>query len=134
MIAELRAMSKSTAQYATSALARRRLRSLGSQLWGDVVPTSIREQFWAQRDRIKLFTIASDMDTVPWELLYPVDPGNDDGFLVEQFPVVRRVYGQDRARTLRLDKGAGFIVPPKSPTNALEEVAAVRAALPRERA
>ncbi len=130
MIAELRMMSRSTAQYATPALARRRLRSLGSQLWGDVVPTSIREQFWAQRDKIRLFTIASDMDTVPWELLYPVDPGNDDGFLVEQFPVVRRVYGQDRARVLRLDKGASFIIPPKPPANALDEVAAVRAAFP----
>jgi hypothetical protein len=130
MIAELRAMSKSTAAYATPELARRRLRSLGAQLWGDVVPKAIREQFWAQRDKIRLFTIASDMDTVPWELLYPVDLDDDEGFLVEQFPVVRRVYGQDRTRVLRLDRGAGFIVPPKSPASALEEVAAVRAALP----
>jgi hypothetical protein len=128
MIAELRTMSKSTAQYATPALARRRLRSLGAQLWGDVVPKSVREQFWAQRDRIRLFTIASDMDTVPWELLYPVDPGNDDGFLVEQFPVVRRVYGQERARALRLDRGVGFIIPPRSPADAADEVDAVRAA------
>jgi DNA-binding NarL/FixJ family response regulator len=131
MIAELRAMSKSTAQYAAPELARRRLRSLGSQLWGDVVPRSIREQFWAQRDRIRLFTIASNMDTVPWELLYPVDLDNDDGFLVEQFPVVRRVYGQDRARVLRLDSGVGFIVPPKSPANVRDEVGAVRAAFPK---
>ena len=131
MIAELRAMSRSTAQYATPALARRRLRSLGAQLWGDVVPQSIREQFWAQHDRIRLFTIASDMDTVPWELLYPVDLDNDDGFLVEQFPVVRRVYGQDRAHALRLDRGTSFIVPPKSPGNAMLEVDAVRAAFPR---
>ena len=91
---------------------------------------AIREQFWAQRDRIRLFTIASDMDTVPWELLYPVDLDNDDGFLVEQFPVVRRVYGQGRARVLRLDRGAGFIVPPRSPANALDEVAAVRGIFP----
>jgi serine/threonine protein kinase len=130
MVAELRGMSKGTSQYATPALARRRLRSLGSQLWADMVPATIREQFWAQRDKIKLFTIASDMDTVPWELLYPVDLDNDDGFLVEQFPVVRRVYGQGRARVLRLDRGAGFIVPPKAPVNAMDEVAAVRAALP----
>jgi len=130
MVAELRTMSKGTSQYATPALARRRLRSLGSKLWADVVPTAIREQFWAQRTRIKLFTIASDMDTVPWELLYPVDAYNDDGFLVEQFPVVRRVYGQDRARVLRLDSGVGFIVPPKSPTNAMDEVAAVRGLFP----
>ena len=38
MVAELRTMSKGTSQYATPALARRRLRSLGSKLWADVVP------------------------------------------------------------------------------------------------
>jgi hypothetical protein len=130
MVAELRTLAKGTSQYATPALARRRLRSLGSQLWADIVPGTIREQFWAQRDRIKLFTIASDIDTVPWELIYPVDFDNDDGFLVEQFPVVRRVYGQGRARVLRLDRGAGFIVPARSPANAMDEVTAVRAALP----
>jgi hypothetical protein len=130
MVAELRKISNGTSQYATSALARRRLRSLGSQLWGDVVPKAVREQFWAQHDRIRLFTIASDMDTVPWELLYPVDQDNDNGFLVEQFPVVRRVYGQGRERVLKLDRGAGFIVPPKSPANATDEVSAIRAVLP----
>lgn len=130
MITELRALAKSTGQYGTSALVRRRLRSLGAQLWGDVVPQSVREQFWAQRDRISLFTIASDLDAVPWELLYPVDQDNDGGFLVEQFPVVRRVYGQGRARVLRLDQGMAFVVPPRSPANALDEVAAVREAFP----
>jgi hypothetical protein len=130
MVAELLSMSKRTSQYATPALAHRRLRSLGSQLWADVVPETIREQFWTQHDRIKLFTIASDMDTVPWELLYPVDMDNDNGFLVEQFPVVRRVYGQSRERVLRLNRGVGFIVPSKPPANAMDEVAAVRAALP----
>jgi CHAT domain-containing protein len=67
---------------------------------------------------------------VPWELLYPVDRNREAGFLVEQFPVVRRVYGQGRARVLRLDGGAGFIVPPRSPTDAMEEVAAIRSILP----
>lgn len=59
-----------------------------------------------------------------------MDLDNENGFLVEQFPVVRRVYGQGRARVLRLDQGAGFIVPPKSPANAIDEVAAVRGILP----
>jgi hypothetical protein len=129
LVGELRAMSQSPTQFGSSSLARKRLRSLGAKLWADVVPITIREQFWDQRDRIKLFTIASDLDTVPWELLYPVDLNNEDGFLVEQFPVVRRVYGQGRARVLRMDGGAGFIVPPGSPANALDEVAAVRGIL-----
>ena len=33
---------------------------------------------------------------------------------------------------MRLDRGAGFIVPPKSPANAMDEVAAVRAVLPAD--
>jgi hypothetical protein len=130
MVAELRAMSKGQSPFGDPALVRKRLRSLGTTLWADVVPDAVREQFWEQRDRIRLFTIASDIDTVPWELLYPVDLDNENGFLVEQFPVIRRVYGQGRARTLRLDRGAGFIVPPKSPANAMDEVAAIRGILP----
>jgi hypothetical protein len=129
LLAELRAMSSGQTKFGNSSLARKRLRSLGAKLWADVVPITVREQFWEQRDRIKLFTIASDIDTVPWELLYPVDLDNEDGFLVEQFPVVRRVYGQGRARVLRMDKGAGFIVPPGSPPSAMDEVAAVRGIL-----
>lgn len=130
IVAELRAMSKGQSQFSTSALVRKRLRSLGARLWTDVVPATIREQFWAQRDRIGQFTIASDLDTVPWELLYPVDLENEDGFLVEQFPVVRRVYGQGRARVLRVNKGVGFIVPPRSPSSAMTEVTAVRSVFP----
>ena len=130
MIDELRAISKAQSQFGSPALVRNRLKNLGAKLWADVVPDAIREQFWEQRDRIRLFTIASDIDTVPWELLYPVDMLDEDGFLVEQFPVVRRVYGQGRTRVLRLGSGAGFIVPPRSPGNAMDEVAAIRGILP----
>ena len=101
---------------------------LGAQLWADAVPEAVRHQFWAQADRIKLFTVASDMDTVPWELLYPIDGNNDNGFLVEQFPVVRRVYGQSRVRELPM-ASAAYIVPPGSPDNAMDEVEAVRSRL-----
>jgi hypothetical protein len=70
--AELRAMSSGRSPYATPAHARRRLRALGAELWG-VVPEAVRRQFWAQRERMALFSIASDMDVMPWELLYPVE-------------------------------------------------------------
>lgn len=118
LISELRAMSEGKsrrAQYAAPSLARERLENLGTMLWADVVPVSIREQFWEQRDKITSFTITSNSnmtDTMPWELLYPNDRGhNRAGFLVEQFPVVRRPYGQARVRTLELDGGIGFIGP-----------------------
>lgn len=127
---ELRSMSANESRFSNPALVRNRIKNLGAQLWADVVPEAIRRQFWAQGDRIKLFTIASDMDTVPWELLYPVDGDNDNGFLVEQFPVVRRVYGQSRARVLRLDDGAAYVVPPGSPANAMAEVSGVSGIFP----
>jgi Protein kinase domain/CHAT domain len=130
IVAELQMMAAGQSPYATAAHARNRLRALGTELWADVVPEAIRRQFWAQRDRIRQFTIATDMDSVPWELVYPVDLENEDGFLVEQFPVVRRAYGQGQAPTLRLDSGAGFIVPPGGPAGALDEVNAVRGILP----
>ena len=128
LVEELRAMAAGRSPFSTQAGVRNRIKNLGAQLWADAVPEAIRRQFWAQADRIKLFTVASDMDTVPWELLYPVDGANDNGFLVEQFPVVRRVYGQGRARRLPL-ASAAYIVPPGSPGNALEEVGAVRSRL-----
>jgi hypothetical protein len=125
---ELHAMAALESRYASPALVRNRIRNLGAQLWAEVVPDTIRRQFWEQAGRIKLFTVASDMDTVPWELLYPIDGGNDNGFLVEQFPVVRRVYGQSRARHLALSSAA-FVVPPGSPANAMDEVEIVKARL-----
>ena len=128
LVDELRAMAAQESPYASPALVRKRIRSLGAQLWADVVPEAIRRQFWDQAGRIRLFTVASDMDTVPWELLYPIDGDNDNGFLVEQFPVVRRVYGQGRARRLSLSSAA-YIVPPGAPANAMDEVQAVRARL-----
>ena len=49
-------------------------------------PQQLREQFWDRQHRIRQLTILADKDAVPWELLYPMDPGHDEGFLVEQFP------------------------------------------------
>jgi hypothetical protein len=126
--AELRAMAAGTSPFTTPALIRNRLQNLGVQLWADAVPEAIRRQFWDQAGNIRSFTIASDMDTIPWELLYPVDGANDNGFLVEQFPVVRRVYGQGRTRRLPL-ASAAYVVPPNSPGNARDEVELVRAVL-----
>lgn len=128
IVEELRAMAGGRSPYDSPKFVRDRIKNLGARLWADVVPESIQRQFWDEVDRIKLFTVASEMDTVPWELLYPMDDDNDNGFLVDQFPVVRRVYGQGRTRRLQLSS-AGYVVPPKSPANALAEVHAVRARL-----
>jgi CHAT domain len=127
LAAELREMAARRAPM-NDKLVRRRLQNHGARLWADAVPEAIRRQFWEQADRITSFTIVTENDIIPWELLYPVDGNNNNGFLVEQFPVVRRVFGQGRARRLPL-ASAAYVVPPGSPADAGAEVEAVRAQL-----
>jgi CHAT domain len=97
----------------------------GAGLWQELVPPQLRGQFWERRDRIGQLTILADSDTVPWELLYPFDRGYDDaGFLVEQFPVTRAVFGRRLSRSLNLSP-AWFVLPDGSPAQAREEVSAL---------
>ena len=123
-VAMLRKMASEASGY-SPALAARWVRETGTGLWQDLVPRLVQDQFWELRDSITSFTIACDDDTVPWELLYPLTPGNDSGFLVEQFPVLRRVYDQRRSHQVWLGD-AKYVVPSGSPGNAQEEIAAIR--------
>ena len=119
-VAMLRKIAGEASGY-TPALAARWVRETGTGLWQDLVPKVIQDQFWQLRDSITSFTIACEDDTVPWELLYPLTPTDDAGFLVEQFPVLRRIY--DQCRTHRVLVGeARYVVPPGSPENARAEV------------
>jgi CHAT domain-containing protein len=70
----------------------------------------------------------SDAVTVPWELLYPKDARHDAGFLVEQFPVTRAVFGRRPSRSLQL-RPARFVLPSGSPAQAQAEIEALRALL-----
>ncbi|MBM2619476.1 CHAT domain-containing protein [Actinoplanes sp. LDG1-06] len=100
------------------------LRQVGMNLWSEMVPAVIKEQFWQLRGTMASLSIASANDVIPWELLYPVSGDNDNGFLVEQIPVMRRVHDQTRSRRVSVSP-PHFIVPEKSPGNALDEVAAI---------
>jgi hypothetical protein len=98
----------------------------GVGLWNDMVPEVIKDQFWLLCSNIKAFTIAAADDVIPWELLYPLAPGrHDDGFLVEQFPVMRRVYGQQRFCSFAVG-GTRYVMPSGSPPGAEGEIAAIR--------
>ena len=97
----------------------------GARLWQQLVPGQLREQFWDRQHRIRQLTILADKDAVPWELLYPMDPGHDAGFLVEQFPVTRAIFGWRPGRTLRLQP-ARFVLPEGSLQEAAAEVEAMR--------
>ncbi|MEV0719799.1 CHAT domain-containing protein [Asanoa sp. NPDC050611] len=100
------------------------MKALGVGLWDAMIPRELKDQFWSIRDRITMFTIASTMDAVPWELVYPKSPTQDHGFLVEQFPVLRRMH---RHRSPRIGlSDARFVVPPGAPSNAEAEVKRIR--------
>ncbi|MGA5304958.1 CHAT domain-containing protein [Nucisporomicrobium flavum] len=119
----LRRFAGGQAAYGPAA-ARRWVQETGVGLWRDMVPDAIKDAFWELRGQIGTFTIACADDSVPWELLYPLDRAEDHGFLVEQFPVLRRVFGTLSAQTVSVDH-ARYIVPGRSPANAREEAAAV---------
>ena len=126
-IATLRAMASGTSRY-SGRNARTWMEQAGVGLWNDMVPELIKEQFWLLRDNITAFSIAAADDIIPWELLYPLTRDRDEGFLVEQFPVMRRVYGQQRIRCFAAD-GAKYVVPSGSPANAESEIAVIRRVL-----
>ena len=100
----------------------------GAELWRELVPKGLRDQFWARQHRIRQLTILADKDAVPWELLYPMDPGHDEGFLVEQFPVTRAIFGLRRIRRLSLWP-ARFVLPGGSLREAQDEIDAMRVSL-----
>jgi tetratricopeptide (TPR) repeat protein len=109
-------------------VARDYLVNAGLELWEQLIPQKLREQFWERHDRIRQLTILSEDDVVPWELLYPKDPGHDAGFLVQQFPVSRAVFGRLPPRSLHL-KPARFVLPEGSPHEAEMEIQALQAML-----
>jgi TIR domain-containing protein/CHAT domain-containing protein len=110
----------------SSAAARRQLEliGLGKKLWKGLIPYELQSQFWERQQRITQLTILSDSDPVPWELLYPWDRGRDAGFLVEQFPVTRAIYGRPLQSRLRLHP-TRFVVPPGSHAEAQAEAEAL---------
>lgn len=107
------------------ATVRRLLRASGVRLWNEMVPELIRGQFWQIRPHTTALTIATDHDVIPWELLYPLAPGRDDGFLVERIPVVRLTYGQFRSPRIAI-RNPHFIVGSDGPHNVAAEIAAIR--------
>jgi hypothetical protein len=124
LIADLDDLTKGRRGY-SAAQTRDYLANAGAGLWRQLVPEALREQFWDRQHRIRQLTILSAADTVPWELLYPMDPGHAAGFLVEQFPVTRAIFGWRPARTLRL-RPARFVLPEGSLPEARREIDAMR--------
>lgn len=119
---EVRAMAIDRSPYASGRQVRRRLANLGAQLWQDAVPEAIQRQIHEQSSAITSLSVLSNLDTTPWELLYL---GRDAGFLVDRFPVVRRIERQPLARRFRF-ANAAYVLSEKFPAGAAKELKAVR--------
>lgn len=105
--------------------ARRWMTETGIGLWNDTVPELIKEQFWQVRTQVTSFSIATTYDVLPWELLYPLSPTHNEGFLIEQFPVLRRVLGQRRTQQLSIHP-CSYITSSRAPANAKQEIDTLR--------
>ena len=129
ILAELRSIANGSSGFTSTRAVRQHISNLGTKIWSDIVPDAVRRQFWEQAGHMRSFVIMSDLDTIPWELLYPVDRGQPElGFLAERVPVVRRVYERTPSYNLPLPSSA-YIVPPRSPSDAQAEVSEVRAVM-----
>lgn len=98
---------------------------VGLRLWAAALPSAIEDLLLERLDSIDWVTIASDLHTVPWEVLHPRGSGMSGGFLAERMPVMRRLSGGPRQKVLNLGPAA-YVVPPNAPSNVDEEFAAVR--------
>jgi CHAT domain-containing protein len=105
---------------------RRWLQGKGIELWKELIPKELENLFWQQRENIKWMTILSDGDPMPWELMYPTnDTGDDAGFLAEQFPIVRWIFGPAPTTQLQCSRPC-FVVPDDAPLAAEDELTALR--------
>jgi len=127
LIASLDALAKGRSGHQADQV-RAHLVNAGAALWHELVPKGLRDQFWERQSRIRQLTILADKDAVPWELLYPMDPGHDEGFLIEQFPVTRSIFGRRPTRKLSLWP-ARFVLPEDPLPWARAEIDAVRVSL-----
>jgi hypothetical protein len=125
LVDELRRLAAGRSGFETARGRRDRLRNLGVRLWSDAVPVAVRRQFWELRDGIRSVRIVSDAETLPWELVYPLDGDSDRGFLVDQLPVVRQVAGQAGMRRLWL-RSAAYVLSRHRPADADAEIQRVK--------
>ena len=115
--------------------ARRRLRSLGENIWKEMIPAELKTSFWELDGKISRLNILSAGDQVPWEMMYPyrTDGGSaaaNRGFLSEQLVVTRWLFGPSPRNLVRLFEPY-FVVPGDAPPRANTELEALRSKLGR---
>ncbi len=105
------------------------LRGKGLDLWLEFIPEGLQSLIWNERANIKRLTILSGGDPIPWELLYPTEPGGSPdpavGFLGDTFGLTRWRFGKTPPTTLQNGR-ACFVLPPTAPKQAVAEVDALK--------
>jgi hypothetical protein len=79
-------------------LAEKRIEDVGNDLWEELIPDKLKQEYWKFKDRVKSIMINSDEPWIPWEMLKPLrynDEGEreDDLFWCQQFSVSRWLSG-----------------------------------------
>lgn len=116
----LREMATSASPY-SGAAAREALKEIGVNLWNRAVPDAVKAQFWELLPHITSLSIVSRDDVIPWELLYPLSIGHDEGFLVERLQLTRHVIGRWLTGVITASP-ARFTISRPPPPLALEEI------------
>lgn len=87
--------------------AERRLESLGNELWDELIPQELKNEYWKFKSRVKSVLITSEEPWIPWEMLKPYR-FNDDGkkendlFWCQKFAVSRWLSGPGTADDLNI--------------------------------
>jgi uncharacterized protein YjbI with pentapeptide repeats len=79
-------------------LVERRIASLGNNLWDELIPDSLKQEYWNFKSQIRSLLITSDEPWVPWEMVKPYryNPNGereDQPFWCQQFALSRWMSG-----------------------------------------
>jgi uncharacterized protein YjbI with pentapeptide repeats len=81
--------------------AEERLISIGNQLWDELIPDELKQQYWQFKSVIKSLLITSDEPWIPWETIKPYRFNNgkeeQEPFWCEQFAMSRWLSGPGTA-------------------------------------
>ena len=85
--------------------AEHRLEAVGNELWDELIPDPLKQEYWKFKSRVKSVLMTSEEPWIPWEMLKPYRE-NDDGvqendlFWCQRFAISRWLSGAGTADEL----------------------------------
>ena len=76
-------------------IAEDKLMSVGHELWDELIPQQLKQEYWKFEGQVKSLLITSDEPWIPWEIIKPDDPDTEriDSFWCEKFALSRWIQG-----------------------------------------